>query len=256
MSPELRIPTAGVIIIGDEILNGSVDEQNAAFFIARFRALGTRLSQMVFIEDDLDEIAKTVRAFAARFDHVCTTGGIGPTHDDVTLDAIAEAFDRPLVQDPVLLARMQAYVGDDFGPGYARLCRIPEGSELIALETLRWPLLCVENVYVFPGVPWMLRERFEAIEARMVGVGRYRGHVMLTSREAAIAADLDALVARHPHVSIGSYPRRADTRWTVKITVESLDSAAAEAALDDLQSQFGSSVIDTQTIAYSGPEAV
>ena len=253
MSSDAPVPTIGVIIIGDEILNGSVEEKNAGFFIRRLRELGAQLARIVFLPDVKDEIADTVRAFSKAYDHVFTSGGIGPTHDDVTLESIALALNRSLHHDPDLLSRIQAVTQKDFGPGYARLSRVPEGTELIQTETLRWPLIKVDNVWVFPGVPGLLRDKFNAVAAHFQGPGWYRGSVELHAREAVIATQLDALVSEHSSVSIGSYPRREADGWHVRLTVEARHHEDAKTALQAMKTTFASFVTGQKDIFFSGP---
>ena len=254
MSAQTRVPTVGLLIIGDEILNGSVEERNAGFFITRLRELGAKLERIVFLPDQKEEIAATVRQFSQAYDHVFTSGGIGPTHDDVTLEAVAMGLNRPLHQDPDLLARIQEVTQKDFGPGYARLSRVPEGSELVQSASLRWPLIKVENIWVFPGVPGLLRDKFNAVASNFKGPGWYRGAVELHAREAVIATDLDRLVQQFPSVAIGSYPRREDNGWHVKLTVEASTREGAVEALEAMATVFKGHLTGQHPITFSGSE--
>ncbi len=236
-------PTAGVVIIGNEVLSGKVVEQNAGFFIRRFRALGTRLARLAMIEDDLDEIAATVREQSDRFDFVMTSGGVGPTHDDVTMTAVARAFDVPLVDDPELLARMQRHLGDGLTEGHRRMARIPDGGRLLGAVSLPWPTVVVRNVYIFPGVPSLLAAKFKDIEHLFAGREVWNAALHLGADEASICEALDRVVAAHPDVEIGSYPRLEAGRWHLRLTVESVDPDAVTLACAALRDALGSDVL-------------
>lgn len=221
--------SVGVIIIGDELLKGSIKEANIAFFVERFRALGAELSEVVIVGDQRALLAKKIRAFAGRFDHVCTTGGIGPTHDDVTLDAVGDAFGVPLVQHVGLQERIKAFVGSDLNEGHLRLSRLPLGSQLIESEALQWPVLSFENVVIFPGVPHLLRRKFRAIESMFRGTGFHWAALTISRRETEICTDLDAIALASPEVNIGSYPRLEGDTWVVQLTVDGPDADAVAA---------------------------
>jgi molybdenum cofactor synthesis domain-containing protein len=245
-----RRRTAGVIIIGDEVLSGKVDEANAAFFVHRFRALGVTLARMTFIGDDLDEIAATVRTFSARYDFVCTTGGIGPTHDDLTVAGVARAFGRGVSEHPTLLALLDAHLGAAVTEGHRRMARVPEGAELVAGDG-RWPTMKVDNVYIFPGVPALLARKFAAIEAAFVGTPLWLGELLAKADEAEICEALDAAVARHGDVAIGSYPQLNGKTWTLRLTAEAATAEAAAAALRDLAALLGERVLEVRAPAVT-----
>src|SRR5687768_9828790 len=125
------MPTAGIVIIGDEILTGKFAEENAAFLIGELRALGVELRRITVIPDELDDIAATVFDFASRFDHVFTSGGVGPTHDDVTMAGIAKGFGTQVVRQPELESRVRAYWGEKLAEPNLRLAHVPEGADLV-----------------------------------------------------------------------------------------------------------------------------
>src|SRR5690242_8194892 len=131
--------TAGIVVIGDEILSGKFVEENAAFLIGELRALGVELRRITVIPDDLDDIAATVRDASARFDHVFTSGGVGPTHDDVTMAAIARAFGTTVTRHPELEAKVRGYWQDRLAEANLRLADVPAGAELVYGKDLVWP---------------------------------------------------------------------------------------------------------------------
>src|SRR5215468_5910884 len=155
--------TAAIVVIGNEILSGKSEDKNANFLIGELYRLGVALRRIVVIPDDVEDIARTVRECAANFDYVFTSGGVGPTHDDVTIEGVAKAFNRSVIRHPELEAMLRGYFGDGADEARLRMADMPEGSELIREKGLRWPVLATENVYVLPGVPELFRSKFEAI---------------------------------------------------------------------------------------------
>lgn len=233
-------PTAGVVVIGNEVLSGKVTEENAAFFIKRLRALGVRLREIAFVEDEIDAIARAVRRVAADNTWVFTSGGVGPTHDDVTIEGVARAFDREVAESEVLLAHLDRVLAGRPQGAWRRLTRAPVGTELIETSGKPpWPVLKVDNVFIFPGVPWLLRQKFDSIAGRFASGRHLHGtHFMLEADEAVICEALDAIVARYATVELGSYPSFDGRVWSLKLTLESLDVPALTLAADDVRATF------------------
>ncbi len=230
----MKVPTAAVLIIGDEILSGKTDDQNARFLIGELRDLGVSLRRILTVPDDLEEVAAAVKELAARFDHVFTSGGVGPTHDDVTIAGIARAFDRQVVRHPELEAKIRAYFGPEVDEARLRMAEVPEGAELIQVPNLRWPVLVCGNVYVLPGVPELFRRKFAAIRERF-RVAPFHARAVYTQQdEFDIAHLLRDVADRYPQVSIGSYPNFSAPDYRVKVTLESKDAAALAAAVESL----------------------
>lgn len=226
--------TAGIVVIGDEILSGKFSEENAAFLIGELRALGVELRRILVIPDELDDIATTVVDVAKRFDHVFTSGGVGPTHDDVTMAGIARGFQTRVVREPELEKRVRAYYGDKLVAANLRLADVPEGAELVWGRDQLWPVVAYRNVYILPGVPTLFRRKFVDIRDRFRTEPMTVARVYLDADEGAIAGELDAVVAAFPAVRIGSYPRFAEKDFRVIITLEgraSDDVAGAQAML-------------------------
>ena len=167
--------TAAILVIGDEILSGKTEEQNARFLIGELRELGVTLRCILTISDDVEEVAAATRDLSTKYHHVFTSGGVGPTHDDVTIVGIARAFQAPIVRHPELEARLRSYFGDDLNEARLRMADVPEGAALIQAEDLKWPVLAVRNVYVLPGVPDLFRRKFAAIRERFRAVLLARG---------------------------------------------------------------------------------
>ena len=246
-----RRPTAAVLIIGDEVLSGKVEEQNIGFFIRRFRQLGVELERITVVGDRHEDIGDAVREMSERYDHVCTTGGIGPTHDDITMDAIAHAFDVKLVEDPDLLGLVHGVFGESASEAHRRLARVPEGSTFEGGEGPPWPTVIFRNISIFPGIPRLLQSKFDTISSRYGGVPSYWGHVDILAREVDIYDRLNEVVAAHPGVEIGSYPRREEDGWRTRLTVQSLDEGLARDALESLETYFISERIESVPVHAS-----
>ncbi|MCB9682060.1 MAG: competence/damage-inducible protein A [Alphaproteobacteria bacterium] len=220
---------ASVVVIGNEILTGKFADENGPFFIRRFRELGVDLVRLVTIADTIEAIADEVALCAARSDHVFTTGGVGPTHDDLTFEGIAAAFDLPLRVHPDLVALMERF-GMPRDAANLRMATLPEGAELVLGEGMHYPVIRVRNVWILPGVPFLAARKFEVIAPMLTGqkVGCLK--VYARNQETDVAAALAGIQAAHPGVDIGSYPRFGEGDHSLIVTLESRDPAALAAA--------------------------
>lgn len=226
--------TAAIILIGNELLSGKVQDTNAVWATGRLRALGVDLRRVVMIPDVEAEIVDEVRRCSRAVDVVFTSGGVGPTHDDITLQALAAAFDVPLVLDDRLAELMRGHFGDRLTDEHLRMARLPEGTELIEGGEIRWPVMKARNVYVLPGVPQIFRAKFDAIAERLRDGAFYLRSVYLDADEGTIAARLAALEADHG-VAVGSYPRiDREADYRVRVTVEARAAGPVDAAIEAL----------------------
>lgn len=223
--------TAAVIVIGNEILTGKSQDQNAALLIGELYHLGVSLRRIVIIPDDIDEVAREVKNCATKYDYVFTSGGVGPTHDDVTIAGIAKAFERSVVRHPELAKMIRGYFGDQTNDARIRMADVPEGSDLLRDEGLRWPVLAVQNVFVLPGVPEHFKKKFEAIRQRFQAAPFFVRCVYTREDEFDIAPLLQQIASDHPDVEIGSYPTFTREDYRVKVTIESKESPAVDRAL-------------------------
>jgi len=226
--------TAAVVVIGNEILTGKSEDKNASFLIGELYLLGVALRHIVVIPDDLDTISQQVRECSKEFDYVFTSGGVGPTHDDVTIDGVARAFGREVVRHPELEAMLRGYFTEGIDESRLRMADIPEGAELIREPGMRWPVPAVENVYILPGVPELFRSKFEAIRERFRGTPFHSCAIYTTEDEFDISPRLHEVAAKHPDVEIGSYPTFTREDYRVKVTIESKESASVERAREAL----------------------
>jgi molybdenum cofactor synthesis domain-containing protein len=250
------VPTAGIVVIGDEILSGKFTEENAAFLIAELRALGVELRRIAVIPDDLDDIAATVVEFSTRFDHVFTSGGVGPTHDDLTMAGIARGFGIGVARQPELEKRVRAYYGDRLVEANLRLADAPAGAELVWGRDQLWPVVAYRNVYILPGVPTLFRRKFVDIRDRFRTEPITVARVYLDADEGAIAGDLDAVVAAFPNVRIGSYPRFAEKDFRVMITLEGRVADEVAAAQRMLVERCGDRVVRRDEPARIAPSQI
>ncbi len=232
------MPSAAIVIIGNEILTGKFADENAPWLIGRLRALGVDLGRIVTIPDTIDEISHEVRAAAARFDHVFTSGGVGPTHDDLTLPGVAAALDVPLVRHPELERILRTRMGDACNAAALRMAEIPEGAELWWEGQVHWPLVVARNVAIFPGVPALLRAKFDAVAHRFAGVPVRTARLVTTATEPEIADLLTEASRTWETVALGSYPRFETTPRTVIVTMESRDDDALAACAGWLRARI------------------
>jgi molybdenum cofactor synthesis domain-containing protein len=246
------VATAGIVIIGDEILSGKFADENAAFLIGELRSLGVDLRRITMIPDDIDDIAATVTAFSSKLDHVFTSGGVGPTHDDVTIEGIAKGFGVRVVRQPEMEQRVRAYWGDKLAEPNLRLADVPEGCALVYGKDQVWPVVAYRNVYILPGVPALFKRKFidirDCFRFEPVTVAR----VYLDADEGEIADDLDAVVAAFPSVKIGSYPRFAEKSFRVLITLEGKLSRDVAGAQDMLADRIGARVVKREDPSVAG----
>ena len=226
--------TAGIIIIGNEVLSGKTQDTNSHFLCVELRRLGVEVQKISTIQDEIGLIGEEVAYFSKRFDFVFTTGGVGPTHDDVTIEGIARGFSVPVVRHPEIENRMRQRLGGDVNEARLRMANVPEGAVLLATEALFAPVINIQNVYIFPGIPRILQERFDAIKERFRGAPYFLKNVFVRYGEGVIASALNDLLAKFPHLLLGSYPVLDLPDYKVKVTLESKDSDYLEGALKTL----------------------
>jgi molybdenum cofactor synthesis domain-containing protein len=231
------MPTAAAVIIGDEILSGKFPDENGPFLVARLRALGCDLRRLVVIGDGVAEIADEVALCAARYDHVITTGGVGPTHDDRTLEGIGAAFGVPCERRPELVALLDRY-GLERSETNLRMATVPVGAELVLPKLAAFPVVRVRNVWVFPGIPKLMRSKFEEVAPAFAGEQVLCVRLLVDRPETEIAGVLADGASHHPVVTIGSYPR-FESDYQVMVTLESRDVEALRAATEALQAALG-----------------
>jgi FAD synthetase len=226
--------TAGIIVIGNEILSGKVQDANAAYLVSELRQLGVDVKKIVVIPDEVEVIAAEVAAFSRQFDTVFTSGGVGPTHDDVTIEGIARAFGRRVIRSPELEQILRSRYGGELNEARLRLTEVPEGAVLIAEDSLWLPAVTVENVYIFPGIPDLLRRKFDSIKDRFREQPYVLRKVYVKESEGNIAVHLNTLLQQFPDLMLGSYPDLNSPHYKVLLTLESKDALYVQTALERL----------------------
>jgi molybdenum cofactor synthesis domain-containing protein len=228
--------TAAILVIGNEILTGKVEESNARYLSGELFALGVRLRRIVVVPDEVAVIASAVRELRAQVDHLFTSGGVGPTHDDLTIEGIAAALDRPVVRVEPLAQLLRHYYGERCNDDVLRMADAPEGYELLSCSDKHWPVLAVENVVILPGVPEIFRRKFESIRERFRTTPFTLELIYTSLDEGLLAQHLNAVTAAFPDVAVGSYPTFSQPDYKVKVTIESKNAdhvARAAAFLRD-----------------------
>ena len=225
--------TAGIILIGNEILSGKTRDENAAYLCRELRALGVDVRRITVIPDEVGLIADEVATFTKAFDLVFTSGGVGPTHDDVTMEGVARAMAVPVVRHPELVALLERYYRGTVTEAALRMAEIPEGAELVTGGTLRFPTILMRNVYVLPGVPEIFRQKFDALRERFRDQPIHLKNVFVRIGEGTLADYLNRVLESFPLLQLGSYPELSNPEYQVKVTLESRDHGYLERALDD-----------------------
>jgi len=223
--------SAGIVIIGNEVLSGKTRDTNSYFFCAELRQLGVEVQKISTIQDEIDIIGREVAEFSKRFDYVFTSGGVGPTHDDVTIEAVAHGFGIKVVRHPDIEQRMRLRFGDQVNDARLRMANVPEGATLLATDAPFAAIVKIHNVYIFPGIPKILEERFHEIKEIFRDAPYYLKNVYVRYGEGVIATILNDLLVKFPELMLGSYPVLDLPDYKVKVTLESKDSKYLDQAL-------------------------
>lgn len=230
-------PTAAVLLIGDELLSGRTQDTNLAYIAKFLGTYGIDICEARMVPDREDEIAAALNALRARYTYVFTTGGIGPTHDDITTDAVGRAFGVPVSHNAEALALLAPrYKPGEFNEMRRRMARTPEGAALIRNSVSAAPGFQFANVFVLAGVPMIMRAMLEDVGPRLA-----RGRVVISrtilveTGEGRIAGMLDQIQREHPAVAIGSYPAFVESGTRVQLIVRGRDGEAVERATEAIE---------------------
>jgi molybdenum cofactor synthesis domain-containing protein len=237
-----RVWTAALVVIGDEILSGRTEDRNIAQVANWLNPQGIRLMEVRVVADVQEAIVGAVNALRSKHDYLFTTGGIGPTHDDITVDAIAAAFGVPVIVHPEARRILEEYYRDrPLGLTEARLrmARVPEGAELIPNPTSGAPGVRMDNVFILAGVPNIAKAMLEALDGKLEGG---KPVVSVTVRAHAAESDVAELLKQvqdqHAGVSIGSYPFYGGGRFGADFVIRSVDGELANACADVLRKRL------------------
>jgi molybdenum cofactor synthesis domain-containing protein len=225
--------TAAVVVVGSEVLSAKVEDANGPYLVRRLRDLGVELTALHVVPDRMDVIVETLLAARRRADWVLSSGGVGPTHDDLTVPAVARALGLPIRRDERMAQALREmherhHPGDPFPEVALRMADLPEGTEL--LGDPEFPTLVVSRVVMLPGVPSFLRHQFERVAHLFDGAPYHLVCLYFAWGEDRLAVPLAAVAEGHPRVEVGSYPRFDPADHRVRVTVEGRDREAVRAA--------------------------
>jgi molybdenum cofactor synthesis domain-containing protein len=237
-----EIVTAGILVIGDEILSGRTKDRNIGYIAEYLTTIGIDLREVRVVADDEDAIVEALNALRIRYTYVFTTGGIGPTHDDITADCVAKAFGVAIDYDPRAVAMLKeryAAMGTELNEARMRMTRMPKGAELVPNKVSAAPGFRIGNVIVMAGVPSIMQAMLDAVAPKLrTGIKVLSETVRADCREGDVGTELGEVAKAHPEVMIGSYPFVDDVRGpNTNIVVRGRDPAriaAAKAAVEDM----------------------
>ena len=235
-------PTAAMLVIGDEILSGRTRDSNMHHLAGVLTERGIDLREVRVVSDDADAITAAVRALSAAFTHVFTSGGIGPTHDDITADNVARAFGVPIGVRADARALLEAHYeknGQTLNEARLRVARIPEGATLIDNPVSAAPGFTLKNVHVMAGVPRIFEAMLQSVLPRLTGGAPVRSRSLTVMRpEGDIAGPLAELAARYPDLSMGSYPFQREGAFGSNVVLRGTEADRLDAAMAELQGLF------------------
>ncbi|MDT3687143.1 MAG: competence/damage-inducible protein A [Pseudorhodoplanes sp.] len=239
-APSDTLVNAGLLVIGDEILSGRTKDKNIGYIAEYLTAIGVDLREVRVVPDVEDEIVPALNALRHKYTYVFTTGGIGPTHDDITADCVAKAFGVPIDYDPRAVALLrQRFKGPDLNEARMRMTRIPQGAELVTNKVSLAPGFWIENVIVMAGVPNIMQAMLDEVGPKLkTGKQMLSESVRADLREGDIGTELGEIARAHPDVTIGSYPFFDDKFGpNTHVVVRSRDAeklAAAKVAVEQM----------------------
>ena len=239
--------TAGIIIIGNEILSGSVADSNSGYLAKELFARGAHLREVAVVPDDLETIAGKVREFSSRFDLVITTGGIGPTHDDITFEAVAAAFGLGLEEHPELAQIARSKFKTGMNDAARKLTVVPATAELLSGGEFLWPPVRVRNVVVLPGIPALIRAQMPALEKLLPSLQFHVVSKKCYAHEVKLAAAAAATAADFPEVEVGSYPITETDDRHVLVKFTGRDEEKVTAALEAFVSRLPAELFRSST---------
>ncbi len=226
--------SAGIIIIGNEILSGKVMDINSFFLVTELRSLGVNVMRISVIPDDIKIISEEVGSFSELYDYVFTSGGIGPTHDDLTIEGVSNAFGVKMVFNNRLTEWLKQRYGDLVNEAAMKMALVPEGAELLDAEGNNMPVISFKNIIIFPGVPQLLRKKFVALKERFHCSVYLIKRIFVNADEINIADALNSVAIAHQDLMIGSYPVGGNPDYKVIVTVESKSEQILSKAIDEL----------------------
>lgn len=221
----MRERSCALIVVGNEILSGKVQDTNAYFAARELREAGVELKRIAVVADDLAAIADEVRYCSQHFDVVLTSGGVGPTHDDITIEGVARAFGRKVIRHPELERLIRERLVERVNAAGLKMAEVPEGAVLNFGGDAHFPTVQLGNVYMLPGIPQLFEAKLLALKPRMATDPYFMRVIYTSAGEGSIAEHLNSCLERFPALLLGSYPKIGNPEYRVKLTLESKDPA-------------------------------
>lgn len=228
--------TASFIIIGNEILSGRTSDKNLHYIATKLTDIGINLKEVRIVRDEEDKIIKATNELRNEYDYVFTCGGIGPTHDDITVKSVAEALNLPLIEDPSIRKIIQSYYKDNTNQNRYKMALIPKGATLLANKVTSVPGFKIENVFVLAGIPNIMQSMFEAAKEHLTpGPKTHSFSVNSYINEGEIAHYIGILQNKYPEIEIGSYPFKQDERFATSIVFRSTNARSLSTAATEYE---------------------
>lgn len=243
----------GIVVLGDEVLKAEVREANIAYMLPLLNEWGAEVVLCAILPDHVPTVVRHLRAYLGEADILILTGGIGPTPDDITRDAVAQAAGVPLVVHPDAKAALEARYGDRMNPYRMLMAHVPEGATLIPNPLSGAPGFFAGRMAAFPGIPRLLREMFPWIRPHVAGPRKSRVTLLSQAAESSYAGIMGEVQAAYPDVGIGSYPT-VDAEYRVRIVFRSEDPARAAACADAFTARLREAGMDVASRAEEGGE--
>jgi molybdenum cofactor synthesis domain-containing protein len=233
MADKPNARTAAVLLIGNELLNGKVQDENLFVLAKTLGQLGIRVRRVITIPDEIDVISSEVKGLSEKHHVVFTSGGVGPTHDDLTVEGVARAFGVPVVESPAMAAMLRGHYRERCNAAHLRMALIPEGAELTSNADVAWPTIVMRNVWLLPGIPEVFRMKLSHVRERLGGGTPFVSRAVYTKLdEGELKPLLDAVVAMHPEVEVGSYPKWSDPSYRTKLTFDGQEAELVGLAVE------------------------
>ena len=231
--------TAAALIIGNEILSGKIADTNTTLLARVLFELGIELRRIVVCPDEVETIGRDLSELRASHDLVFTSGGVGPTHDDVTIDGVAESFGRPVVRSVAVEQMIRRYYADRVTEAHLRMANMPRGAEMIRSSNAPWPTVVIENVFVLPGVPEIFELKLADLRKRLDQGYEFHSRAVYTlCDEGEIASLLERIADGFPGVMVGSYLKWQAEDYRTKLTFDGTDPEAVAKAADMLVAEL------------------
>lgn len=232
--------TAAIISIGDELLSGKIEDQNTSFLLNHLNQQGINISCTLMLPDEVHIISRFLKPLPQMVDLIFVTGGLGPTHDDITLQAISTTFEAPLETSSVLEMKIRQMYGNRCTQDHLKMADIPKGTELITLPDHKIPVIKFQKIFVFPGVPELMQYLFLQIKDQFVGIRMAERELFLDADEGIIANELRTAIDQFEGLKIGSYPTASNIGgYRIRLLMRHQDGKILNKAVNQLKTTLG-----------------